>query len=286
MSITPPVNRSGNLNSSTSIWTVAAMALLSAGALIAHAALPYSEATVTRVQNKVNYGEQKGAQSVTRPAAPQDVVRARNFLLSESDSRAELQYPDGTIVRIGQNTVFSFEADSRTLNLTKGTFIFYVPKGQGGATIKTPSLTAAITGTVGKVSGDTIAIIEGSIKLIPSGQVVSAGQFARRNPDGTITIAFFKPGTELSGALMTFNGPLPPFREDLLTGGLKPDFNALVTQETLDRTANHPGALGNFFPKIVNSPPPVDKTNPTIFVPPPIQNPPNPRPPERIRPSY
>jgi hypothetical protein len=280
------VNRPGTLNSSTSIWTVAALALLSVGALIAHAALPYSEATVTRLQNKVSYGEQKGGQSVTRPAVEQDVVRARNFLLSENDSRAELQYPDGTIVRIGQNTVFSFEADSRTLSLTKGTFIFYVPKGQGGATIKTPSLTAAITGTVGKVSGDTIAIIEGSVKLIPSGQIVSAGQFARKNPDGTITVDYFKKGTELTGALMTFNGPLPPFREDLLTGGLKPDFTGLVTQETLDRTANHPGALGNFFPKIVNPPSPVDKTNPFIFVPLPKPNPPNQRPPERTRPSY
>jgi hypothetical protein len=287
MAITPRVNSTGTLNSSTSIWTVAALALLSIGVIIAQAALPYSEATVTRLQNKVSYGEQKGGQSVTRPAAVQDVIRARNFLLSENESRAELQYPDGTIVRIGQNTIFSFEADSRTLNLTKGTFIFYVPKGQGGATIKTPSLTAAITGTVGKVSNDTIAIIEGSIKLIPSGRVVSAGQFARKNPDGTITIAFFKPGTELSGALMTFNGPLPPFREDLLTGGLKPDFTSLVTQETLDRTANHPGALGTFFPTIKNNPPPpVDKTNPVIFVPPPKQNPPNQRPPERTRVSY
>jgi FecR protein len=262
------------------------MALLSTGVLIAHAAIPYTEATVTRVQNKVNYGEQKGGQSVTRPAVAQDVVRARNYLLSETDSRAELQYADGTIVRIGQNTVFSFEADSRTLNLTKGTMIFYVPKGQGGATIKTPSLTAAITGTVCKVSGDTIACLEGSVKLVPSGQVVGAGQFARRNPDGTITVDFFKPGTELSGALMTFNGPLPPFREDLLAGALKPDFNALVTQETLDRTANHPSALSNFFPKFVNTPPPVDKSNPIIFVPPPKQIPQNDRPPERIRPSY
>ncbi len=255
------------------------------GMLLAGAALPYSEATVTRLQNKVSYGEQKGGQSVTRPAAEQDVIRAHNFLLSENDSRAELQYPDGTIVRIGQNTVFSFEADSRTLSLTKGTFIFYVPKGQGGATIKTPSLTAAITGTVGKVSGDTIAIIEGSIKLIPSGRVVNAGQYARKNPDGSITIAYFKKGTEFDGKLMTFNGPLPPFREDLLTG-LKPDLTPITTQNTLDRTVNYPGPLANFFPPATNPPPPVDKTKPIIFVPLPLQNPPDLRPPGRVRPSY
>jgi FecR protein len=287
IAITPRVKRTGTLNSSAPIWTLAALALFSMGMLIAHAATPYSEATVTRIQNKVSYGEQKGRESVTRPAAVQDVVRATNFLLSENDSRAELQYPDGTIVRIGQNTVFSFEAESRTLSLSKGTLIFYVPKGQGGATIKTPSLTAAITGTVGKVGENTILIIEGSVKLVPSGIVVGAGQFARRNPDGTITVDFYTPGTEFAGTLMTFNGPLPPFREDLLAGGLKPDFNSLVTQETLDRTANQPGALNNFFPKANNNPPsPVDKTNPVVFVPPPKQNPPDTRIPARTRPSY
>lgn len=277
--------RSGSTESSTRLAILAALALISIGSVLSIAAVPYSEATVTRLQNKVSYGETTDP-AKSRAAVAQDVVRAHNYLLSESDSRAELQYPDGTIVRIGQNTVFSFEADSRTLALTKGTFIFYVPKGQGGATIKTPSLTAAITGTVGKVSGDTIAIIEGSVKLIPSGLVVSAGQFARKNSDGTITIDFFKKGTELDGKLMTFNGKLPPFREDLLTGNLKPDFNGLATQESFDRTANQPGAYQNFFPPPGSTPPPVDKPNPKIFVPPPLVNPPNPTPPPRSRPSY
>ncbi len=276
----------GSNESSTRLATLLVTALLSLAAVLARAAVPYSEATVTRLQNKVSYGVTADP-GKSRAAAVQDVVRAHNFLLSENDSRAELQYPDGTVVRIGQNTVFSFEADSRTLTLTKGTFIFYVPKGQGGATIKTPSLTAAITGTVGKVSGDTIAIIEGSVKLMPSGQVISAGQFARKNADGTFTIDYYKKGTELEGKLMTFNGPLPPFREDLLTGGLKPDFTGLVTQETLDRTANHPGALSTFFKTANKTPPPVvDKTNPQIFVPPPKQLPPNDTVPQRARTSY
>ena len=279
--------KSSSLNSSTSLWTISALALFSVGALIAKAAVPYSEATVTRVQNKVSYGEKRGDESVTRAAAAQDVVRAKNFLLSENDSRAELQYPDGTIVRIGQNTVFSFDADSRTLNLAKGSFIFYVPKGQGGATIKTPSLTAAITGTVGKVSKDTIAILEGSVKLVPSGQVVKAGQFARRNPDGTITIDWFKKGTELEGKLMTFNGPLPPFR-DLLPppGNLKLDLTSINLQEVLDRTVNHPSGVQNFFPnRPANQPPPVNRSNPNVFVPRPQQIPQN-QTTGRTRPNY
>ncbi len=281
------IRKQSSLDSSTFVGTLAALALLSTGALIVNAAAPYSEATVTRVQNKVSYGEQRGGESVTRPAAAQDVVRAKNFLLSENDSRAELQYPDGTIVRIGQNTVFSFEADSRTLSLTKGSLIFYVPKGQGGATIKTPSLTAAITGTVGKVSKDTIAIIEGSVKLVPGGQIVKAGQFARRNADGTITIDWFKKGTELEGKLMTFNGPLPPFIDTQLPGStLKLDLTTINLQEVLERTANHPGAGLQFFPPPPdNPPPPIDRTNPFVIVPRPVQNPTTPQSP-RTRPSY
>lgn len=264
------MNRATPLNSSTHLVTLAVVAVLALSALIARAAVPFSEATVTRLQNKVSYGEQRSGESVTRPAAVQDVIKARNFLLTENDARAELQYPDGSLVRVGQNTVFTFEADSRTLSLTKGSFIFYVPKGQGGGVIKTPSLTAAITGTVGKVSPNMIAVVEGSLKLTPSGRVVLAGQFVRRNPDGTLTIDWFDPATALDGKLMSFNGPLPPFREDMLVGKLRPDFHSLANQETLDRTANSPSANLRFFPPIkVQSPPDAVRQDTTTFVPPP-----------------
>src|SRR4051812_37588417 len=155
-------------------------------------AVPFNTATITRLENRVNYGERRGDRSVTRPATVADVVRANNFLLSENDSRAEIQYPDGTLVRIGQNTVFTFDAESRTLTLEKGSLLFHIPKGTGGGTIKTASLTAAITGTTGKVSPNIIAIIEGLVKL-STGQLIHAGEFARYNGDGTITVAPFDP---------------------------------------------------------------------------------------------
>jgi len=174
-----------------------------------HAVEPLASATVTRVENKVSYGKIVGDKSETRPAATNDVVKAGNFLMSETDSRAEMKYDDGTIVRIGQNTIFSFEANTRTLNLKQGTFVFYMPKGKGGGTIKTPTFTAAITGTIGKVSKNIIAIIEGEITLLPSGRKVAEGFFARINADGTIDILPFDLSKEFNGKLMTFNGPLP-----------------------------------------------------------------------------
>jgi hypothetical protein len=215
---------------------------------ILFAAEPLTSATVTRVENQVSYGKVIGDKSETRPAAANDVVKANNFLMSETESRAELKYDDGTIVRIGQNTIFSFDAATRTLNLKKGTFVFYMPKGKGGGTIKTPSLTAAITGTAGKASDNVIAVIEGEITLVPSGRKVSEGFFARKNPDGSIDILPFDLTKEFDGKLMTFNGPLPGL--PALTGStydaLLAAFQALGIQGTFDRVNNLPSGVLQF----------------------------------------
>ncbi len=227
-------------------FLAASICLALGGAALA--GTPYTQATVTRTENKVNYGTVKGDQSQTRPAEPQDVVKAMNFLLSETDSRAELKYDDGTIVRIGQNTIFTFEANSRTLNLKKGTFVFFIPKGQGGGTIKTPSLTAAITGTVGKVSENILAILEGEVVLKPSGEHVRAGEFARRNPDGTITIGKLDPKRMFEGKLMTFNGLLPGIPEIALGTPLL-DLRDLGNSDSADRVLNSPSGIRRFFPE-------------------------------------
>ncbi len=204
----------------------------------ASAAVPLSKATVTKVENVVNYGEVKGGHTSKRPAVAEDVVRPNNFLLSETDSRAELKYEDGTVVRIGQNTVFSFDAATRTLTLEKGSLIFYIPKGAGGGTIKTPSLTAAITGTVGKVSDNLIAILDGEVKLLPSGRPVGTGQFARKNADGSITVAPFDLAKAFEGKLMSFNGPMPGFDDKALTSkvSLAPNLSFF---DALERTQDH-----------------------------------------------
>lgn len=229
-----------------------ALATLSAFGIAAlQAAVPYNQATVTRLQNKVTYGE--GPAAARRPARSGDIIRSENYLLTETDSRAELKYVDGTIVRIGQNTVFTFEADTRTLTLEKGSLIFHIPKGSGGGTIRTASITAAITGTTGKVSESLIAILEGEVTLVPSGRKVGAGFFAQANPDGSISIRPFDPSTAGQGVLMTFNGPMPGFNEAQLS---RPAVDALPPlvdfNESLDRTQNHPRALRLRFPDIFN----------------------------------
>ena len=277
---TPAVNRPGFFRSSAPPVVLLGAACLSFSLVgVAIAATPYSSATVTKVENRVAYGEQNS--KVTRPAAVRDVVRENNFLLSQKASRAELEYPDGSVVRIGQNTVFSFDSDTRTLSLTKGSLLFYVPKGSGGGKIKTPSLTAAITGTAGKVSENYIAIVEGVVRLEPSGRLVREGEFARRNADGTITIGRFDPATATAGQLVNFNGVMPGFQERELAGlGRDLPFPDLRQFEVLQRTQNLPSAIEQHFPPPPDpKPPEADRPRRQVVVPPPRNDPaPRPRP--------
>ena len=256
MPTTPPVFSRASLPLSAIVLSFAGIGALSAA--------PFDQATITKTENKVSYGEAKKGQSVTRPAVVADIIRPSNFLLTDVDSRAELRYEDGSIVRVGQNAVFTFDAASRTLSLEKGTLLFHIPKGSGGGTIKTPSLTAAITGTSGKVSENMIAIIEGSVRLRPSGRIVSEGQFARINADGSITIAPFDPTKVLEGRLTDFNGLLPGFGKYQTVEPLTPpQFAGLNDLEVFERTQNLPGSIRHFFPERHDEPKKKEKDDAT-----------------------
>jgi len=176
-------------------------ALLSTGA---RGVLPFNTATVTRVENHVMLGNHKGGNE--RPALLHDIIEAETYIFTQDQSRAELEFPDHSIVRVGQNTVFSFDANSRTLSLEKGAMLIYVPPGSGGGNIKTPSLTAAITGTVVKVAPNLMAVLSGNIKT-PWG-TVHAGE-AIAFIDGKYKIFKFDPSQAMAGYLIAWGGPLP-----------------------------------------------------------------------------
>ncbi len=138
--------------------------LLTAG--MAMGALPFRSATVTRLQNKATIAELAGGQvKASRPAAVDDVVLASKFLQTASDARAELEFPDKSLARVGSNTIFSFDSQSRTLTLEKGEMLFYLPPGAGGVKIKTAALTAALTGTVVLVKETGFLVLEGTVTI-------------------------------------------------------------------------------------------------------------------------
>src|SRR6266536_928477 len=104
------------------------------------------EARVTQVVNDVKLLLQQAA---PRPAVVSDLVRHGTAVRTGTQSRSELTFADLTITRLGANKIFTFDEGTRQMNLIDGAILFQVPKGSGGATIRTVGVTAAITGTTG-----------------------------------------------------------------------------------------------------------------------------------------
>ncbi|MDD2710279.1 MAG: FecR domain-containing protein [Verrucomicrobiae bacterium] len=75
------------------------------------------------------------------------VVKSKRILHSAKKSCAELEFVDMSIARIGANTVFTFDRESRTLRLKQGTALIQVYDPKGGCKVVTPAATAAVLGT-------------------------------------------------------------------------------------------------------------------------------------------
>jgi hypothetical protein len=181
----------------------------------AYAAIPFDSARISFVENRVSIGSLRGANR--RAAAIKDTVRSSDYVQTEVESRAELQFEDSSLVRVGQNTIFTFEAASRTMNLKKGAMLFYVPPGSGGGQIKTPSITAAITGTVGKAGADgsreLIAVLSGSLHTkwgdVPAGWAIEWA-------NGNVRIFKFDPSEVTTGKLYSLGGRTMPEEPEVL----------------------------------------------------------------------
>ena len=103
-----------------------------------------SQAEITQIIKEAQLIPEQGA---PRPAVVKDLVKGGTALRTGPDSRTELTFTDRTLARIGANTLFSFNAGTRTVDLGSGVMLLYLPKGAGGAKISTAAVTAAITGT-------------------------------------------------------------------------------------------------------------------------------------------
>ena len=118
--------------------------------------------------------EEAGAVPRERLAALSEVIKDQIGLRTGSKSRSELIFEDQTLTRIGPETYFSFKSGTRDLTLGQGTMLLQVPKGIGGAKIRTAAVTAAITGTtimMEYVPGKDlkVLVLEGSLRLSRNG---------------------------------------------------------------------------------------------------------------------
>lgn len=168
--------------------------------------------------------------STGRAASIGETINRSSSVTTGRRSRAELTFQDETITRLGQNSVFSFRDGTRDIELKQGSILLQVPKSAGGATIRTATVTAAITGTTSMMEyspGQWIKLLtlEGTQKLTIKGQknpvFVPAGKMIVMHPDGrvvpapiTIDVAKLLASSALAGNKVF--GPLPESATDAI----------------------------------------------------------------------
>jgi hypothetical protein len=151
---------------------------------------PLTEARVTKIINKVQVVDPvNGAHS----AALQETIKDEIELKTGLKSRSELLFQDNTLTRIGPETSFSFKAGTREMSLDQGTILLQVPKGLGGAKIRTAAVTAAITGTTILMEYTPgkhikVLVLEGSLRLSANGPfgnsvILRPGRMVLMRPD-------------------------------------------------------------------------------------------------------
>jgi FecR protein len=151
---------------------------------------PLTEAHVTKIIRDVRVIDPaKG----THAAAINEMIKDEIGLKTGVKSRSELLFQDNTLTRLGPETSFSFKTGTRDMTLKQGTMLIQVPKGLGGAKIRTAAVTAAITGTTIMVQYTPakhikVLVLEGSLRLSVNGTfgdsvLLQAGRMAIMRPD-------------------------------------------------------------------------------------------------------
>lgn len=136
----------------TQICSRVTPAILLFGSLASAADL--SQAVVRQKVNVVTLAQ--NLTSEAHPAAQGAVVRDENVVRTGTESRAELEFTDLTLARLGSNSIFSFDAKERAMNFTRGAVLFSKPTNSGAIQLRSGAVSGAITGSTGFIS--TVAI--------------------------------------------------------------------------------------------------------------------------------
>jgi hypothetical protein len=148
-----------------------------------------AQAVVRQKVNQVTVAPSVNASA--RPVSTGAVVENQNVVRTGTESRAELEFTDLTLARMGANSIFSFDAEARALEFTQGALLFSKPPNSGRVEIRTAAITAAITGSTGFISNQPLTIGVKPIKGKPQETSTVLGMI-----EGTIkgTAAWQTPG--------------------------------------------------------------------------------------------
>ena len=125
-----------------------------------------------------------------RPAGQGAVIHDENVVRTGTESRAELEFADLTLARLGSNSIFSFDAKARTMNFTRGAVLFSKPTNSGAIQLRSGAISGAITGSTGFIS------------TVPMEGIGKAGHM-RSNGNGTTTLVGMLEGKIHGGSRWT-----------------------------------------------------------------------------------
>jgi len=181
-----------NVSDGIALGLATSFALLLCGGVAFGAVDPKKEARITQIIRDVRL---LPSESAAHPAAVNDRVAEVTGVRTGSDSRSELSFADLTIIRLGANTIFSFNKGGRNAELGRGSLLLRVPKDSGGGTIHTGAVTVAITGSTVIVEStragtSKLIVLEGSahvslVKHPGQSENVRAGQMLEVPPNAT-----------------------------------------------------------------------------------------------------
>ena len=124
------------------------LTLWSAGGLLlpktASAEVPFTSAIVQDLRNQVRLLLKNQA---PRPAQRSDKMTPGDALATARAALAEMRFNDGSITRVGEQTLFRFQPNTRSFRLDNGTLLLVIPPGQGETRVRTPNAAAGIRGS-------------------------------------------------------------------------------------------------------------------------------------------
>jgi ferric-dicitrate binding protein FerR (iron transport regulator) len=131
------------------------------------------EARINKIINEVHVVDPTAG---AKEAELQQVIKNDLGVKTGIKSRSELVFQDNTLTRLGPESFFSFRAGTREMALKEGSMLLQVPKGLGGAKIRTAAVTAAITGTTIMLEHRPgkhikVLVLEGSLRLSANGRI-------------------------------------------------------------------------------------------------------------------
>ena len=116
-----------------------------------------------------------------KPAQKDAKITEGNKVDTGAGSCTEMTFTDSSVLRMGQNSHFSFDSKERIIKLGQGTLLMHVPPGNGGVSIEGGGVVGAVSGSTVMASNDG----KGNFAFAVLESDGGAGQIT--NKDGSVT---------------------------------------------------------------------------------------------------